>query len=351
MLLRIEKQDPGIDEKNPLVSAYLNQNLPEFLKLIDEGANINCLDRFGTSLISLVTTTTTTISYHRKYFDALIENDVHLGQIGNECNLLSIAIDQPDIYYLETLLKKDVDINYYKKIIENHENIHLSYPLIFQSIAQSDYTRIKLILDKNPNLKLTNASCETILTHFSIYQNRSAFNDCGLEIYRRLISDGADIHQKDAQGNDAFIAAVKYGLPLDFLNILEENKADFNTINIHGLNPLITAIINRNDTAFSFLIEKEIDFNHQSPDGYSALIYCAASNLKEKINKLIEKGADMSLKTNLGDNIMHTLAKNGYINEYKELTKEYKHLMSEKNNSGMTAFDIVNSTNDKLTQR
>jgi ankyrin repeat protein len=85
----------------------------------------------------------------------------------------------------------------------------------------------------------------------------------------------------------------------DVVKVLLEHGADPNLFNAKGCTPLAAALTNKHEIVFRNLLEhcNGLDLNHQDNEGLTSLHIAIITNQVDMVPILIDKGADLSVKT------------------------------------------------------
>ena len=365
---------------NPLIEAYQNADIKKFRELISNGENVNCLDEFKRSLISIVVTNCEKLKNNKDFFHALLDADVMLERIGVEKGLLTICIEEhSNTYYAKELLKNNINVNSMGKIpyigmientmdyteIEQQENEYTNYesygPPVFDALLQNKMKFFDLMLEYNADVNVCDTHGLNILDLL--------LNVCDLkrkemiEAFERLLDYGVDIDVRNIDGSQIIhhiINNEKYYL-LDVL--FEKSKdIDINSRDNKGITALMYATANSNLKSMEFLIEKGANMDIYALDGENALsISINYLNDVRNFELLVKKGANLVLRDEkfLGHSILHKIAAidcqfpqnptdeyrkkiRKTINTYYKLVLEkHPELLDQKNNLGKTPVDIL----------
>jgi len=101
-----------------------------------------------------------------------------------------------------------------------------------------------------------------------------------------LIYYGADIHQKDHEGNNPFIMAVFMNNP-ERVEIFLDQNANVNSEDENGFTPLMLATQNGDTAIMNLLINKKADLNAKNKYGNTALSLAVKNGHIEAVNLLI----------------------------------------------------------------
>ena len=151
-----------------------------------------------------------------------------------------------------------------------------------------------------------------------------------------LINNGANINDRNIEGEDALLCAVQNKNPSIARHLIKEYNADIFTKDRYGRNILMEAIRARSEVLIKDFIELGIDVNEIDKNGYSSIVASAFFNPSTEIlDLLIKNGADINFKTVKKENLLIFASRNNsneQIIEYflnKGFDKNYKTLDGE----------------------
>lgn len=177
---------------------------------------------------------------------------------------------------------------------------------------------------------------------------------------RKLLNDGASPSAKDKNGKAAIVHAIELGHDR-IVRILLENGADpdgpyfkkkevslfifaihngkyqcalellkkgtetnFNHKFSNGKTALMLAIIEKQTSLITILLEKKISVDITDDFGNTALMFAAENNLFSVVNRLLEKGADPTIRQAEGRKASDIAKEKGYIQIFNLLTDAQK---------------------------
>ena len=153
------------------------------------------------------------------------------------------------------------------------------------------------------------------------------------------------INQKNNKGYNALLYSAFRG-NLEIFNKLMENGADISASNSSGLNALHLAAQGNFPNIIIFLIQKyNFDINSKDNKGNTALHWAVYSNSRQAVDYLVYYKIDMSLKDNDDDTALQIAMRNNNHYLVKRLRDDFSNLndkneeLEEKNNEN------VNTTN------
>ena len=359
MFIRIEL-DKKLDNKsieNPLIKSYMDHDIKKFEKLINTGANINCLTSKNISLLSSVVMNHAEMDEDKnvKFFDLLISHNVHMGKICREPDILKLALGRKEWrHYAKKLLDNGCDIN--KKYERSDEFIGQNVSTAFiQTIESGDIEKIKLVMEYNPDVKIKSSSNSPILT---VMMNTIKLG-FDYNLMKELIKRGADPNEIDDQGRTCLHKAMySTTCKKEFLDILFENNVDINTKDNDGATPLITSIGFGHIDSAKWLIEKNAKLDITDNNGMTAIMKSGCVKDYDKFKMLYDSNCNMSICDDIGWNVFHHLMlhmKKENIKKYEYFFVKYNDLLYVKDKKGKTPLRILKEwhpdEHDKLCKR
>ena len=310
---------PTHDGRNYLMWAGYAGEIPVMELLLLKGADVNHTGSHG---FNWFTFTLNAGHENTKIYDLMLANGVDLkSTTRNNANaILLLAPHVKDLKTIEYFQQKGVDIHATDKdgndilcYAAKKGNINIIKNYISQGF---DYKKVNkkgenLILiashgsrrDSNPievyqyfdslklDMTISNLEGQTALHNI-------AKNTKDLTVIDFFINKGVDIHQKDNEGNTAFLNTIKGN------NFLVMEK----------LIPLVE------------------DLNHQNKKGFSALTFATQRMNTEAFKRLKEKGADVNVVDNDGNNLFYHV-----FNAYsKRNSKDFEAFSNELTAAGVS---------------
>ena len=348
---------------NELINSYKNGDIDAFCQLIKDGENVNCLDRNGHSLISLVIENDSNLKINKKFFKALIDAGVSMEQIGLEQGLLTLSVScQDDIYYAKTLLDNKININstgvshaWHDKA-NSHQVIKYGPP-IFDSLMQGSMEHFNLFLGYNPDLEICDPTFSTLLNFYISGCLDNFSKEENIQILSTLIEKCEDINESDYSGNTPLMHMV-FSNDKNLYNILLKKikKEDIDIKDEYGDTALMIAIKISNYAGSEILIKNGANVNTYNLSNENPLTIAVSRDSVKIFKLLLENGANLLSVDKNGNNIMHFLidgckeydtfidgkeSYETYKKYYKIILKEHPELLSMKNKKGQTPSDMI----------
>ena len=346
--------------ENPLFHAYRNEMYNQFCKLLNDGKNINCINKEGETLISEIIKNEGNITNNKKYFNKLLSCGVSLERHGVGYDVVNLSIiKQDDIYYMKKLLENGACVNSFGMHI-NYDRRHPYYgPPIFESFWREDLRKINLLLKHNPQLNLSNCTATPILNYLFKYGTSSMGIHNTKKIIPILIEKGATVDERDYSGKEpihywAESQIYKNSFMDKILNLLLKNNANINSRNERGNTPvMLSAKIGRVSSVLS-LISHGANLDIQNAKGKTAAMMIDPKNSYKILEILENNNANFSLCDKLKKNVTHYIAKKitgkksiKNHKKYIEFIKRHEKLAMQKNLDGETAMDIIKRDKNK----
>lgn len=174
---------------------------------------------------------------------------------------------------------------------------------------------------------------ENTLLHFASFSSYP-------ESVSYFLAKGLDLESKNIDGSTPLRMAAGVCDNTQVLQTLIDAGADIHTINNDGENLLITAARNPNPEIIKFVLKLGFDIEERDNEGFTALLNAACWQTNtEVLDILIDAGANIRAKTNIGDNLFHNAARN----ENKEIAKyvSVAFITSDMNNADVTCLEKV----------
>ena len=185
--------------------------------------------------------------------------------------------------------------------------------------------------------------------------HRLAYDNSDKAIFELFLSAGADVNQKDADGNTPFLNAASRN-KREMVELLVEYVTDFNTANAKGQTALMLAIQNNTPKVVDYLLTKGADALLTDNAG-NTLAYYWADSFKERETEafdqkralLKKKGVVFNTAQAEGNTLYHLAAKDNNVSLAKRLNV-FGIDINAKNDEGLTALHLaaMKAEDDKL---
>ena len=292
-----------------------NTNTKIYDLCIENGMDLKTdLDEHGASALLLV-------SPYLNNFDLInyfTEKGLDINMRDNDGNgIFNYASRKGHVEFLSLLIKKGVD---YKSLNKNEGNA-LFWATKSHNGEYNSLKFFKYLKDLGIAINITNKDGDTPL-HNIAYRNNS------LKTLNYFLNEGLDVNQTDKDGNTSLISASGRNT-LDIISKLEKNTKNINHLNKDGHSALTKAMRNSTDV-IRFLIEKGANVHVVDNKGNNLAYYLFKSFDKEKQE-------DFNTKLML-------LSKNGFnIKTSQKNGNTLFHLAVESNNIDLLKY--VNASN------
>ena len=200
--------------------------------------------------------------------------------------------------------------------------------IIISEFYKKQYSNIDLTLCNNSSHN--NNTILTTLVNYNLTRATSNF----LSIIKSYKKPSEEfllyINQKNGKGYNALLYSAFRG-NLEIFNKLMENGADISTTNSSGLNALHLAAQSNFPNIIVFLIEKYgFDINSKDNKGNTALHWAVYSNSRQTVDYLIYYNIDISLRDNDDDTALRIAMRkeNQYL--VKRLRDDYGTIVNKK---------------------
>lgn len=142
----------------------------------------------------------------------------------------------------------------------------------------------------------------------------AAINNPSAAMTEMLINNGANLVEKDHEGNTALILAATYNKSSDVINVLLEYGLKVKERNKFGFDALtLSAYENGNLLVLQSLLDNEADIKGTDSEGHTALMAAAVRGNDEVMQYLIKRGADFKAKDNNGLSVLDYYNKRKYL--------------------------------------
>ena len=202
----------------------------------------------------------------------------------NEERFLASAIDRGDILAVKRLVEDGADPD--TPIAYGESTVT---PLM-KAAGRGRRDIVKYLLSKGAKVNARNADGESALMEAV----KRGFDD----IVDVLVAAGADVKARDGRGNTAFSLAA-FGAHLEIADVLIQHGADLDAADPSGITPLLGAASMGNEDVLRYLVGKGAKVNAITQleyGGSTALTTAASVGQVASVKTLLELGADPRLK-------------------------------------------------------
>jgi len=252
-----------------------------------------------------------TLVYMMKTADRLEVNKKLLGILLVWGRVLKIEAQYPQPYRQWVLPKVDDMIPVFMGEVNIEEAWESSKKMceerIQEAILEGDIPKTRLLL-KATGVHYISSKHGTVLAIAALYGM--------IDIVRKLIEDGEDIHETMNNGNSALENAAAGG-SIPIVQLLLENGANVNeeTKDLSDGTALQCAAANGHETMVQLLLGAGAKIEMHGTGGRNketALVRATNSLVEAVVLLLLEHGADLSAKSDLGESVLHLAARRGH---------------------------------------
>lgn len=227
------------------------------------------------------------------------------------------------------LLAAAISINAQEEGVQDRQKIKDE---LFSAARKGDFTTVKDLLEKYPDMKNTKETGGWTLLHVA-YNSR--------ELVEYLIENGADIEAR-SDGQWTPLHNQAYKGHRDGVELLLEHGADIEAKTSFGHTPLLSSIRWDRIEVTKFLIEKGANINPTTELGRTPLIISAVEGNSEMARLFLDSDADISIKdNNYKRTALHFAALYGQLDIVAALVKKGANV-NEKDAAGKTPLDYAN---------
>ena len=184
----------------------------------------------------------------------------------------------------------------------------------------------------------------TITTHDGTTPfHRVSNSKVDISVIDFFLNEGADVDQKDADGNTPFLNACSRN-SIEIVKRMAQHSKNLNNTNEKGQSALMLAVANNTPEVVGFLIDQGLNIDLLDEQGNSLAFYLIESynhrNLQafdQKLDFLIEKGLKLDAIQAEGNSIYHLAANKDDLALMERLTK-FNIAINAVNTEGMTAL-------------
>ncbi|XP_071085590.1 putative ankyrin repeat protein RF_0381 [Haliotis cracherodii] len=348
---------PGSYGVTPVMWATQKGHYDVFKCLVDNGADISCLDIFEDNMLNMACIGQN-INILRYILTTDPAPDINRPRKDGRTPLMWAAL-QGNVDVFDYLKSKQADC----LAMDNDGDNILHYACLGGHIEMVSHIISENIIDINRSDRYG----RTALMEAAKYGHKLVFDF--------LLSKGGDISHKDKEGNNIFHVACREG-DLEMVGrILSQGEFDINCRGQNGKTPLLFAAFGGHRWVFDLLVRKKanasivgskgnnilhvacigghvgmvehilsqsmVDINSQGEDGFTSLMLAARSGRRAVFGFLVNKGANLFQVDKKGNNILHVACKIGSIDIVQDVLSQHRLDINARNSRGETASMIA----------
>gem|GEM_PF-844634 len=307
----------------PVTCAAMTGNKEMVSLLLENGADINQLDENAT--------------FYRQ--TGVVAGHTYGFKTG--WGALHYLASTDDIDMVEYMVSKGADIN-----ICDIE--HQMSPL-WIAFKAGNREMMKALISLGANLEQTNNEGKTLITRAAEYGKNEEID--------QLLSFGANIDTRDKGGRAPLHGACMFGKHDTVLHLIERG-ADVKAVDSNGNNGLHhTVSYEGGSETVRVLIEHGVDVNQKNSSGQVPWFllrrpgHDVESGVIDNLKLVLQAGADISVRNNSGDSLLHIAADLGSV-EIGKLAVQYGADVNWVNNKGQSPLNrCVTFSFDKIKQQ
>ncbi|MBT0606713.1 ankyrin repeat domain-containing protein [Aequorivita echinoideorum] len=277
--------------------------------------------------------------------DYFISKGISLNSTDNDGNgIFNYAAKRGNIDFLKSLVKRGVD---YKTLNKTGGNAFL--------FAAQGTRGFENKIEVYEYLKSLGLKPNVVTKDGYTPLHRLAYGNSDKAIFEFFLEAGADVNQKDADGNTPFLNAASRN-NLEMVQLLSKNVKDYNAKNEKGQTALLLAVQRNNPEVVEFLLQKGSNALVKDTSGNTVAYYLAASfnskkpeEFQSKLKMLQQKGIKLNTIQADGNTLYHIAAKENNLALLKNLSA-YEIPVNAVNSEGFTALHLaaMKAENDEM---
>ncbi|HET8804632.1 MAG TPA: ankyrin repeat domain-containing protein [Aequorivita sp.] len=276
-----------------------------------------------------------------KEVDYFISKGISLNSRDNEDNgIFNYAARRGNVNFLKALVKNGIDYKTPNKTGGNAFLFVAQGTRGFENKLEV-YTYLQS-LELQPNMVTKDGYTPL---------HRLAYGNTDKTIFQFFLEAGADVNQKDSDGNTPFLNAASRNT-LEMVQLLSKNVKDYNTTNNKGQTALLLAIGGNSPEVVQYLLQNGSDAMAKDASGNNAAYYLAESfNTKEtevferKLKMLQEKDVKLNTVQANGNTLYHLAANKNNLELLKRIST-FDIPINAKNSEGLTALHLASMKAD-----
>lgn len=272
-----QEQQQNVEINNALITAIKNDNIEKVRELLDSGADVNHITRWGRTPLIIAA-----LEYRLDIINILLENGADINhKDSRDKTAFMYAIEYNKVEVARELLKGDVNIN-----DENNKDA-----LIELINRREKYDMIKFLLDNGMvyDFEKYNSSNKINYNHFNSFINNGIIN-----IVELFLERGADPNYYRLEYTPLIIAIINNNYEL--AELLLNSGADPNRTRTMDCEktPIFYAIYGNNIELVRLLIERGADINREDNNNIKPLELAMMRGHDDIRNLLINRDAELS---------------------------------------------------------
>jgi len=364
------------DDKSPLQTAIESKDLAKVKALVAKGADVNEEGRWFDNPIAwaIKSNDISIVSYllangantkrgleyaiengNKSMVELLIENNFDLTYSAiyaaeeNKLELLKLVVAHGASVKESQKRKKKLFSKYYVTAIEfatQHKNTDMALFLLEKGVTIRSAIDEAMINRHNDLLRKfvdDNKEKNTILIEAMQFSNE--------EIINYAVQKGADVHQKNKEGQTLLHLAAQTGNLINVARCLDKFNIDINTQSNTNETALMLATKANKMQVVEYLLARNASLDLENVNGETVLFYAARGNSLKTFELLVEKGVDINRKNKDGNTLLieairsnNTLVINFLLDQNVDINEE--------NKDHYTAFQYaIGTVNSSIIER
>ena len=265
--------------------------------LLEKGADFNMKDRKGRNPLHLAA-----IEGHEKVVSFLLGKGAEINEVDEErMTSLQMSLENGNLVIASMLIDNDADIN--KKNKNRFTALHSASKAGYQDIV------IKLV-EKNVSVNVIDINGRTPLS----YASENGHSEVLKTLLKKGSSWGKQLSEQRLTSNEKeplhFASEKGHLLPV---SLLLSQGHDPNCCTSEGTTPLMFASQNGHTEVASKILEMSTDgIDMQDKQGRTAIQFASEGGWEEVVALLIQKGANVDIKSNFGTSPLEYAAGKGH---------------------------------------
>ena len=206
---------------------------------------------------------------------------------------------------------------------------------LFWAAVRGDFAKVSLLVEQGADVNRSTLAGDSPCIAAIVSQN--------LACMEKLVGLVKDVNVKGRQGWTLLHTCCYYGIHTDIIHRLLRRGADIEaSVPNEGSTPIIIVAQHNHTHLGELLIAHGVKLNTITKNGESALLRAISHNSHEMIQSLLKHHADHSLKTLLGETIMHYAARYGDLKCLEVLcAADLSGVKVDDQANGLTAFQMA----------